>query len=140
MRTKPITNVPASIHARPLNLARGRGTQLNFPPVLCHGPTLRKAVEHTFGIRGTVLGNEVPALLEASFSGEERERLWAGFLTNALLFADGPGVLSDVGDRIRSFLGPVHSRIVRSEPFRRNWLPGGPWRLIGGEEGADTSE
>ena len=30
MRTKPIRNVPASIHARLLNLARARDTQLNF--------------------------------------------------------------------------------------------------------------
>ena len=30
MRTRPIKNVPASIHTRLLNLARARGTQLNF--------------------------------------------------------------------------------------------------------------
>ena len=29
-RTRPITNIPASIHGRLLNLARARGTQLNF--------------------------------------------------------------------------------------------------------------
>ena len=96
-----------------------------------HGPTLREAVEHTLGIRGTILGDEVPGLLEASFfSGEERERLWAGFLTNAVLLVDGPVVLADVGNRIRSFLGPVHASIVRNEPFRRHWSPGGPWRPI----------
>ena len=106
-----------------------------------HGPTLREAVEHTFGIRGTILGDEAPAVLEASFFfGEERERLWAGFLTNALLFSDGPVALSDVGDRIRRFLGPVHSSIVRNEPFRRNWSPGGPWRPIEEERGAKSSE
>lgn len=105
-----------------------------------HGPTLRQAVQHTFGIRGTILDNEVPALLEASFfSGEERERLWAGFLRNALLYADGPLVLSDVGDRIRRFLGPVHASIVRDEPFRRRWSPGGPWRPIGEEGGGGAN-
>ena len=106
-----------------------------------HGPTLREAVDHTFGIRGTILGDEVPAVFEPSFfSGEERERLWAGFLTNALLFSDGPVVLSDVGDRIRSFLGPVHSSIVRDEPFGWHWSPGGPWRPIAEEGGVETIE
>ena len=106
-----------------------------------HGPTLRQAVQHTFRIRGTTLDDEVPALLEASFfSAEERERLWAGFLTNALLFSDGPVVLSDVGDRIRRFLGPVHTSIVRDEPFRRRWSPGGPWRPIGEGGGGATDE
>ena len=103
------------------------------------GPTLREAVQHTFGIRRTILGDEAPVVLEASFfSGEERERLWAGFLTNALLFSDGPAVLSDVGERIRRFLGPVHSSIVRDEPFRRRWSPGGPWRPIEEEGGGET--
>ena len=97
-----------------------------------HGPTLREAVQRTFGVRRTILGDEVPAVLEASFfSGEERERLWAGFLNNALLYADEPLVLSDVGDRIRRFLGPVRSSIVRDEPFRWRWSPGGPWRPLG---------
>ncbi len=103
-----------------------------------HGPTLREAVRRTFVMRGEILGNEEPAPFEASFfAGEEKQRLWAGFLTNALLYTDGPVVLSDVGDRIRSFLGPVYASIVGREPFRRQWSPGGPWRRVGKEEDKD---
>ena len=101
-----------------------------------HGPTLREAVEHTFGIRGTILGDEAPAVFEPSFfSGEERERLWAGFLTNALLFSDGPVALSDVGDRIRSFLEPIYSSVIQNAPFPDTWPPGGPWPDVDGDDG-----
>ena len=109
MHRWPIKNVPASVHARLRNVGRSQGTQLS---------------------------DGVPAVLEPSFfSGEELQRLWAGFLTNALLFGDGPVVLSDVGDRIRGFLEPIHASIVRNEPFRRRWPPGGPWRAQTKEDG-----
>ncbi len=105
------------------------------------GPALRDATSHTFRIRGTSLDDGVPAVLEPSFSYDaELQRLWTGFLTNALLFGDGRVVLSDVGDRMRSFLEAVHASIVRDEPFRRRWQPGGPWRPQTGEEGSGASE
>ena len=105
------------------------------------GPTLREAVEHTFRIRGTILGDQVPALLGPSFFvGEEQQRLWVGFLTNTLLFADGALALSDVGDRIRSLLEPIHSSIIRNEPFRRRWAPGGPWRPQTEEGGSEETD
>ena len=101
-----------------------------------HGPTLREAVEHTFRIRGTILGNNVPAPLEPSFfSDEERQRTWTGFLTSALLFSDGPVALSDVGDRIRSFLEPIYSSIIWNAPFPHTWPPGGPWPEMDGDDG-----
>lgn len=93
-----------------------------------HGPTLREAIQHAFFVRGTILGDQVPTLLDPSFfSNEERQRMWTGFLSNALLFDDGPAVLSDVGDRIRAFLEPVYFSVVQKEPFQNDWLPGGPW-------------
>ena len=52
--------------------------------------------------------------------------MWTGFLSNALLFADGPVVLADVGDRIRAFLEPVYSSIVRNAPLQEDWPPGWP--------------
>ena len=104
------------------------------------GPALRDAISHTFGIRGTSLADGAPTVLEPSFySGVELERLWSGFLTNALLFGDGPVVLSDVGARIRSFLEPIRASIVRGEPFRRHWPPGGPWRPLTGARGSSGS-
>ena len=96
-----------------------------------HGPTLRRAIQTTFGGRSTTLGDETPAVFEDSFFfDQQRERLWAGFLGNTLLYSDGPVVLSDVGDRLRRFLGPIHSSIVRDRPFERQWPPGGPWLPI----------
>ena len=106
------------------------------------GPALRTRSRIRSGFAGRVWATGFPrSLSRPSFSGEELQRLWAGFLTNALLFGDGPVVLSDVGDRIRSFLEPIHASIVRDEPFRRDWQPGGPWRPQLGQEGSiDTNE
>ena len=98
------------------------------------GRTLRGAVEHTFRIRGTTLEDRMPAVLEPSFlAGEETEKSWAGFLQNALLFSDVATTLPDVARRIRTFLEPVYSSIVRKEPFQQYWPPGGPWSPHPGE-------
>lgn len=78
---------------------------------------------------GTRPIRNVPASIHARLL----QRLWAGFLTNALLYTDGPVTLADVGDRIQSFLGPVRSSIFRHRPFRRQWSPGGPWWRVGDE-------
>ena len=103
-----------------------------------HGPTLRRAIKHTFRIRKTSLGGEVPTLLDPSFfSDEERQRMWTGFLSNALLFNDGPVALADMGDRLRAFLEPIYSSIIWNEPFEDGWPPGGPWSHANEDATAD---
>lgn len=42
-------------------------------------------------------------------------------------------------DRICNFPGVIASSIIRKEASRRHWSPDGPWRPIGGEEGAESN-
>ena len=44
-------------------------------------------------------------------------------------FNPPPSAFEVVGDRNRSFLGPVRDSILVGESFERNWPAGGPWQL-----------
>jgi hypothetical protein len=100
------------------------------------GETLRTAIDATIRRRKTVLGPEIPdALRPAFYADAARARQWRAFLTKAGGTLDGPTQLDDVGERVREFLGPLRESLVRGEEFTRNWVPGGPWRVVqSGEE------
>ena len=92
MGNTPITNVPASIHARLLNLARARGTQLNFLLQSYAAERFlyrlgRSPVSDRFTLKGATLfvlwgsetfrGTRDVDLLRSGFPGEEELRtIW----------------------------------------------------------------
>lgn len=96
------------------------------------GRTLRLAVDHTFGQRGTMPTDDLPVPLQDSFYGPEREVFWAKFHRTSTVLAPEPRTLAEAVRILREFLEPVWQSAVRNEPFDRVWPPGGPWRAAGG--------
>ena len=103
------------------------------------GETLRAAVEATFRRRRTSFAGERPlALLPEYYEDTERDQRWQVLRRRIGPQADGPALLVDAGEELRTFLGPVCDSLIEHRPFTQVWSPGGPWRagiraLTGGE-------
>ena len=91
------------------------------------GETLRAALDETFQRRGTLHTSELPeALRPAFYQDARRAEYWQAFLRKAGA-AVTPADFNAVGERVRTFLGPVRESLVRGEAFTRAWPAGGPW-------------
>ena len=92
------------------------------------GPMLQEAIARCFDQRGTQWSVEAPEALTAAFySDPELSNSWAGYGRHEGLFNLPPSAFEVVGDRIRSFLGPVRESILAGEPFDMHWPAGGIW-------------
>jgi hypothetical protein len=93
------------------------------------GETLRAALDETFQRRGTVHAQEIPeALRPAFYQNTRRAEYWQAFLRKAGAAA-APADFNAVGERVRTFLGPVRESLVQGEAFTRAWRAGGPWQV-----------
>jgi len=91
------------------------------------GTVLVEAIRATFGRRGTPLPTpDLTALQPGFFSAPERQTQWRAFLRRSRL--SGPQDAGVLEAELRSFLIPLVAAVASSEPFDRNWPPGGPWR------------
>ena len=104
------------------------------------GETVRAAVEATFRRRRTSFAGERPvALLPDYYEDTERDQRWQVLRRRIGPQVDGPALLVDAGEELRTFLGPVCDSLIEDRPFAQVWSPGGPWRAgvrvrAGGEE------
>ena len=93
------------------------------------GETLRAAIDETFRRRRTILTGERPlALLPDYYEDTARVERWRAMRERIGPHADGPAGLSDAGNELRSFLGPVCDSLVDDRPFTQAWRPGGSWQ------------
>lgn len=103
-----------------------------------HGPELQEAVVGCFGRRGTPWRTEMPeALTPAYYSNLQVQDYWTAYGHRGGLFNPPPSAFEVVGDRIRSFLGPVRDSILAGESFEMNWPPKGPWQIHPNGDGGD---
>jgi hypothetical protein len=93
------------------------------------GEILRTAIEETFRRRKTDLVTEVPYPLRPDFYEDTtRMRQWKGFQERIGLHSTDETPFSQVGERVREFLGGIRESLVSDEPYLHLWPPGGPWR------------
>ena len=93
------------------------------------GPELQEAVAKCFDRRGTPWRTEIPeALTPAYYSNPQVQDYRTAYGHRGGLFNAPPSAFEVVGDRIRSFLGPVRDSTLAGESFERNWPPRGPWQ------------
>jgi predicted nucleotidyltransferase component of viral defense system len=92
------------------------------------GPALQRALARCFERRGTPWTPELPDVLGAAFYDDDAvQARWAGYRRAGDFRDPPPEVLSIVGERIRSFLGPVREAIAADTSFDGTWPAGGPW-------------
>jgi len=92
------------------------------------GRALQRAVAHCFERRETPWTPELPDVLGVGFydDGDVQSR-WEAYLRAGDFRHSPPGAFHVVGERIRSFLGPVREAILADAPFEGSWPAGGPW-------------
>jgi hypothetical protein len=100
------------------------------------GPSLRRAIEHTFGRRGTGWGSEVPVALTAEFYTDvDVQARWLAYRRAGAARILPPERFDRIGQRVQEFVGPVRSSILAGErAFETRWPAGGPWQSGGGPE------
>ena len=93
------------------------------------GETLRTAINNTFQRRRTTLTGARPlALLPDYYEAAARAERWQLLRRQIGNGADGPAQLTDAGQELQRFLGPVYDRLIEDRPFAQTWPAGGPWR------------
>ncbi len=93
------------------------------------GAALRDALSCCFARRGTDWSAETPAALTAGFyEAPAIASLWRAYHRRSQFRQAPPESMAVVGDRLRSFLGPVRAAILAGAAFDRTWPAGGPWR------------
>lgn len=91
------------------------------------GQTLQQAIVNTFQRRNTVLPNEIPVGLSASFAAENQVN-WQGFLQRIHL--EGvPESLIVISQVLNSILIPPLHASAYGVLFKGKWKPGGPWKF-----------
>jgi predicted nucleotidyltransferase component of viral defense system len=102
------------------------------------GRSLRHAIVDCFARRGTPWTPEAPeALGSAFYRDDDLQARWGAYLRAGAFRAPPPARFESIGERVRSFLGPVRESIVADEPFELEWRAGGPWRQSAGLGGED---
>ena len=93
------------------------------------GASLREAIARCFARRETAWTPETPdALTSAFYTDPDIEATWRAYLSKGQFRHSPPRSMQEVGDRIRSFLGPVRESILGGSPFESHWPAGGPWQ------------
>ena len=94
------------------------------------GAELQQAVARCFERRGTPWTAETPdALTPGFYSNSDMQERWMAYGRQGGLLSSPPSAFEPIGDRIRSFLGPVRDSILAGESFEMHWSPRGPWQL-----------
>lgn len=92
------------------------------------GAVLSRAIAETFARRRTTVPSDTPLSLTREFADtESKATQWAGFVRRL----PGTTASTDFATVIAAaatFAGPVLIATGRTEPFAKNWTPGGPWR------------
>lgn len=92
------------------------------------GAAVHRAVARCFERRGTPWTPELPDVLGAAFYDDDAvQARWTAYRRAGGFRDSPPEALSVVGERIRSFLGPVREAIAADASFGGTWPAGGPW-------------
>ena len=92
------------------------------------GTELQEAVARCFERRETHWTAEAPdALTPGFYSNSDMQERWLAYGRQGGLLSSPPSAFEPVGERIRSFLGPVRDSILAGESFDMLWPAGGPW-------------
>jgi hypothetical protein len=95
-----------------------------------HGPTLVRAIRHTFACRATTIPAKPLDGLRDTFSRDGiHTNQWRAFLAKNQLEV-GDADFSHVVAGIRRFAQPVLDAAREAGPFERHWPAGGPWQPV----------
>lgn len=93
------------------------------------GASLLEAVSRCFDRRRTPWTPEPPdAMTPAFYADPELDTRWRAYLRKGGFRTSPPARFAAVGDRVRTFLGPVRDSILARTAFDRHWPPGGSWQ------------
>jgi predicted nucleotidyltransferase component of viral defense system len=96
------------------------------------GETLTRAIQATFERRRTDIVTALPAgLAPRFFADDTRSERWRAYCDRNTL-PGAPRNMQQVGERLRSFLGPVWRALADKDQALGQWRAGGPWHT-GGE-------
>ena len=105
------------------------------------GSVLREAMQACFARRATDWTTHTPLALTSTFYTDTRlNRLWSDYRTSTNPVVPPPDAFDVIGERIFSFLAPVHESVLADSPFDTNWPPGGPWRAADARKEFGTSD
>lgn len=92
------------------------------------GPTLRRAVVACFERRRVAWTPDAPdVLLESFYTVSDLLTRWRAYLRAGAFQTPPPADFAVIGERVRTFLGPIRMSIVGGSKFARTWKPGGGW-------------
>ena len=93
------------------------------------GSELQEAVGRCFERLGTPWTVEAPGALTPEFySNAQMQERWIAYGRQGGLLTSPPSAFEPIGERIQSFLGPVHEHIRMGESLDKHWPAGGPWQ------------
>jgi hypothetical protein len=93
------------------------------------GELVARALKATFERRRTPIAEAIPVGLTAEFHDDgPKQKQWKAFISNGGLAA-APR-LPETTARLRTFLLPPAVAIRAGTPFRRRWIPPGPWQTL----------
>ncbi len=120
--TKPaVSNLPASVRQRLLNLSR----LFDF-----EGALLAKAIRATFERRATPVPASTPIALSSRFATDAQKIVqWQAFLSRSRLDIGSESFEQVVADLVL-FLGPPMRSVAAQISFPELWLRGGPWTRL----------
>ena len=99
------------------------------------GESLVRAIRATFQRRRTDITTAQPAgLAPRFFADENRAGQWRTY-SNRNALPGAPRDIQQVGERLRSFLGPAWNALADNDKTPGQWRAGGPWQLGGRDNG-----
>ena len=137
LRTYPRVTVIAEKLEAMVNLGRGNSRMKDFYDIWAiserfdfDGPNLRKAITGCFERRGTSWTVETPDALRPEFYSQDEtlQRYWRSYRGSSGLLEPPPQDFKDIGERIRTFIGPVRESILSDAEFDMYWPAGGHWK------------
>ena len=92
------------------------------------GVTLATAIRSTFASRATPIPPAPPLALTPTFyDNAVKKTQWAAFLRKSRLEVETL-TLAETAQILREFLLPPTAALSATAPFKKKWLPGGPWK------------
>lgn len=136
LRTYPVVATVAEKFDAMVQLGRRNSRMKDFHDVWAlsgelpfDGPVLYQAVADCFARRGTDWSGETPDALGSMFYGDESlQSRWRAYVRAGAFRNPPPADFEEVGERVRSFLGPVRESLVAQTALEVVWPPGGPWQ------------
>ena len=93
------------------------------------GARLARALEATLVKRGTRIQDALPLVLTPEFGLlPQKKTQWRSYLKKRRFAVRPPDSLEEVLKQIRLFLLPPVTALSQHTPFKKRWLPGGPWK------------